>query len=286
MKCLITGSQGFVGSNLVPRLIADGHELYCQSLKDANPKSPGHEYLLSNICDIPNNYIEQSNVLIHLASAGVDQNQIVDLDEIYRINVNDSYQLILRALRKGVKRIIYISSCFEYGLSGLHNKSSLGVFDALLPQTQYAATKAALSTLLLPLCNHFAASINIIRTYNLYGPNEKADRLYPSIVRAIRLKEPLHITHGSQIKYFCHVSRLVDLIAAKLKEKPETYFLKMESLGGGERKSVYKFAKDLFEEAGLDPLVYIKRSLTSRPNEPQILIPDLESSLEVFGEPL
>jgi nucleoside-diphosphate-sugar epimerase len=286
MKCLVTGSQGFVGKNLIPQLLKDGHDLLCITSKLKQVcKHPAIKYHVSELSAIDSSLFQDVDALIHLAAAGVDQNTMVDLHEAFQINVVDSYKVILNALTAGVRRIIYISSCFEYGLSALNNKSGLGVYDALLPQNQYAATKAALTTLLIPLCNYFPCSITILRTYNLYGDYERPTRLYPSIVKAIQDRQPLHITHGSQVKYFCHVSNLVEYISNNLRLPLQTYSLTLESLGGGSTKSVYTFAKELFEDSNIDPILFIKRTKKSRANEPQVLIPNLDSRLHVNGEP-
>jgi len=288
MKCLITGSQGFVGKNLISRLSALGYELVCiTSTSPVNSELPkGARFIHLPLNNINNETLEGVDTLIHLASAGVDQNASVDLQSVFDCNVTHSYNLILKALQCGVKRIIYMSSCFEYGLTAIHNKSGLGIHDALLPQTQYAATKAALTTLLLPLCNYFSAEICIVRAYNLYGDHEGQHRLYPSVMKAIRAKKVVSITHGSQIKYFTPIASLVNFIVDRLTVPPVSYRATIENLKGGKAMSVYSFVKHLCEEAGLDPIVHIKRELPSRANEPQVLIPDENSWLEINGEPI
>lgn len=286
MKCLVTGSQGFVGKNLVPQLLLDGHDLLCLTPKlKWVCNHPAIKYHVSELSSIDSSLFQDVDVVIHLAAAGVDQNSTVDLHEAFQVNVVDSYNMIFNALVAGVRRIIYISSSFEYGLTALNSQSGLGVYDALLPQNQYAATKAALTTLLIPLCNYFPCSITILRTYNLYGDHERPSRLYPSVMKAINDRQPLHITHGSQVKYFCHVSNLVEYISNNLRLPLQTFSLTLESLGGGSRKSVYTFAKELFEKANIDPTLFIKRTLNSRVNEPQVLIPNLDSKLHINGEP-
>ena len=283
-RVLVTGSTGFVGRNLVPRLV-DEFEVFAHSKSQRHyPELLGASLISGNLSEISTELLENTESIIHLASNGVNQDVDYDIQDLYMSNVHEPYKMIINALNANVKRILYISSCFEFGYTAI-SKGRLSVEYALMPQTQYAATKAALTTLLYPLCNYYNADIYNIKAFNLYGPHEKYNRLYPSVKRAIKKRQVLDITHGSQVKYFSHVDTIVDRMIEILKTPHKGSYYCLENHSRGQEMSVYTFVRSLFEEAGLNPSEYIRRSKVSRPNEPQFLTPQLNSSISYFGEP-
>lgn len=286
MKIFVTGSTGFIGKNLIPRLLASDFSVVSLVRPGSSSEAVlGTHLLYSKLNEVTSNHFFDIDCLIHLASSSVNQDEQNDLMDVFTTNVVDSYSLFLAALNAGVKKIIYVSSCFEYGYSALNSPGKLSVRTALMPQTQYAATKAAFSTLLYPLCNYYNSDIYNLRAFNLYGPHERDNRLYPAIQQSIKSNSELHITHGSQIKYFSHVSSIVEKIIDLVDEPLRGSYFKLEHHGCGEEKSVYTFARSFFDKAGKN-VSLIKRTKPSRVNEPQVLTPDLSSCVSIYGEPL
>tara|TARA_B100000886_G_C20423240_1_gene492597 strand:+ start:2760 stop:3629 length:870 start_codon:yes stop_codon:yes gene_type:complete len=282
-KILVSGASGFIGSNLIPYLCSKNKEIVALTTSKNKKKIFSHDklyWIYSKELKVPSDILRTCDTLIHLASAGVNQNIEDDLVDIFKANVVNSYDLILSCLNSGFKRIIYIGSCFEYGHMASVKKNNLNVHDALMPQTQYSATKAALTALLYPLTNYFNAEIRIIRAFQIYGPNENPDRLYPTIMKAIKTKKAVEITSGTQLKYFIPVENLIFSISKILNNPPKPNYFVLENQGDGRLMTVIDFAKSLFKDSDLkfDDLVKCKKK--SRKGEPKVIAPDLNEKFQ------
>ena len=286
-KILVSGASGFIGSNLVPKLCFHNYQVVAITRSKDISKFFQHEnlkWISSEDMILSEDILKSCDTLIHLASAGVDQEENYNLVELFKVNVINSYKLILNCLNQGFKRIIYIGSCFEYGYMPNIKGKPLSVYDALMPKDQYSATKAALTSLLYPLTKYFKSEIRIIRAFNIYGPNEKENRLYPTLMQSIKDKREVSITKGSQKKYFTPVSFLVDSIIRILKKKPKESYFSLENLGGGKLLSVIEFTKTLFKQNHLNFKQFLKFDKKSREGEASILSPNLNERFEISNK--
>ncbi len=275
---LISGSSGFIGSNLLPKLCKEFSKVFAITTTKDSSKFFQHENLIwifSKEMIVPEDVLKSCDTLIHLASAGVNQDKKYDLFDLFNSNVNNSYKLIINCLDNGFKRIIYVGSCFEYGHMANIKNDKLSVYDALMPKDQYSATKAALTALLYPLTNIYETEIRIIRAFNIYGPNEKINRLYPTLMNAIKFKKVISITKGQQKKYFTPVETIVESILDIVKTQPKNNYFCLENQGGGKLMSVIEFAKSIFNDSNLDFNDLVKCTKKSRKGEPEIMAPNL-----------
>ena len=81
-RCLITGGTGFIGRNLIDRLVADGHECHVLSLESsdrlASLQTAHGKGVYIKVCDIANNYMHlrllvnriKPHWIFHLAAQG------------------------------------------------------------------------------------------------------------------------------------------------------------------------------------------------------------------------
>ena len=112
MRVIVTGGCGYIGSMLVPLLLADGHEIHV-----IDPQWFGNGYLPDN----PNLKmvwpLKGADAMIHLG--GLTNNDACEADPALDITANrtatDEY--LKQAQQFGVKRFIYASSVAAYGTS-------------------------------------------------------------------------------------------------------------------------------------------------------------------------
>ena len=141
MKILVTGGNGYKGSVLVPLLLSDGHQVISFDTQWFGNYLPSHENLtniqgdIRKIDSIPLDGVE---AIVHLANIANDP--AVDLNPTlsWEVNVLASQQLADKAVRQGVKHLLYASSGSVYGL-----KDELNVTEdlPLVPISVYNKTK-------------------------------------------------------------------------------------------------------------------------------------------------
>jgi nucleoside-diphosphate-sugar epimerase len=143
MKVLVTGSQGYIGTVLVPLLIAAGHDvtgldsdLYRRcTFGNGMPNIP---FIRKDIRDIEESDLVGFDAVLHLA--GLSNDPLGDLNPILtsQINYEASVGLAKFAKKAGVTRYIFSSSCSNYGAAG---EEMLNEESAFNPVTPYAVAK-------------------------------------------------------------------------------------------------------------------------------------------------
>jgi dihydroflavonol-4-reductase len=120
MKTLITGATGFVGSAVLRRLLAAGHEvraLVRAGSDRRNLEGLDVEIATGDLCDPASlrQAVAGCDTLFHVAADY--RLWIPDPDSIYRTNVEGTRMLIRAALEAGVSRVVYTSSVATLGLN-------------------------------------------------------------------------------------------------------------------------------------------------------------------------
>lgn len=144
MRVLVTGSSGYIGSVLVPTLLAGGHDVTGVDLGyyDEFTLGPGvmhNPTLRIDIRDVTAQQLEGFEAVIHLAALCNDPLGDLNPDWTYEINHAASVQLARLAKEAGVRRFLYSSSCSMYGAGGGDNP--LSEESPLRPLTHYATSK-------------------------------------------------------------------------------------------------------------------------------------------------
>jgi len=126
MRVLVTGHDGYIGTNLVPLLQEAGHEVVgldsflfgeCVFGRDVPPI----ETIRKDMRDVTLDDVRRLDAVIHLA--GISNDPLGDLNPqcTYDINHQASIRLAELAKQAGVKRFLFSSSCSTYGAGGMND---------------------------------------------------------------------------------------------------------------------------------------------------------------------
>jgi len=230
MRYLVTGGAGFIGSNIVDRLIADGHDVIVidNESSDAheqfywNPAAHNHKH---DICDFERirHMFTDVDVVYHLAAESRIQPAIHNPIYATTVNTVGTCNILQASREAGVKRVIYSSTSAAYGLSNTPPLKEDMPRDCLNP---YSISKCAGED----LCKMYTALYGLetvaFRYFNVYGERQPLKGQYaPVIGLFLRQKaegQPMTIIGtGKQRRDFTHVSDVVaaNILAADLENK-------------------------------------------------------------------
>ena len=263
MKAVVTGGAGFIGSTLVDRLLADGHDVVVlDDLSTGRLANISHlngradaEFVLGSIlnADLVDNVVSRVDTIFHLAAA-VGVNLIVEKPlESLMTNIRGTETVVEKAHKHG-KRILVMSTSEIYGKNTSDSLSEgddriLG--SPLKSRWSYSEAKAIDEILAYTYWREKGLETVIIRLFNTVGPRQTGSygMVVPRFVGQALSNEPLTVFgDGTQTRCFCHVSDVVKGLVA-LSEHPEA-FGRVFNLGGGEEVSIKELAERVIELAG------------------------------------
>ena len=185
-RALVTGGTGFVGANLVRRLLREGCEVHLLSragsqdwrVHDVAGQVRRHEVDVQNREGVRSAVREvRPDWVFHLAAYGAYPYQ-TDLDRIVSTNVTGSTALLDACAEFGVEAFIQTGSSSEYGFKDHPARED----ELLEPNSAYAVSKAAATHYCQFLARNLKMNAITLRLYSIYGPYEEPTRLVPSLI--------------------------------------------------------------------------------------------------------
>ena len=180
MRIFLTGGSGFIGKKFINVAIAQGHKVFAVSRK--KKKNKKNLVWLRGEINFKWNELKKSDTLVHLASYGVaDQNS--SLKKCLEINLNSSIELLMNANNLGCKNWILVGSSSEFGET-LKLQKKVGINCKKRPINNYAISKYLFYKAALKLAKELKVNCRYARLFQVYGPNERKNRLIPSLFSA------------------------------------------------------------------------------------------------------
>ncbi|MBY0382793.1 MAG: NAD-dependent epimerase/dehydratase family protein [Xanthobacteraceae bacterium] len=188
MRILVTGATGFIGRNLVPTLIAAGHEVV----------AAGRNW---------SGLVHGCEGVVHLAAIAHIGSSISS-EDYDRVNHRAVADLALEAQRAGVDRFVFISSIRAQ--TGSHAYFPITEIDPPQPTDDYGKAKLAAERAIEATSLRFT----ILRPVTVYGPGVKGN--FASLVRLARLPAPLPFGALNRRRSLLDCAALVDAVVFSL----------------------------------------------------------------------
>lgn len=283
-KYLVTGGAGFIGSNLVNKLIKDNNEvvvvdnLYSGKKENVNPKaylierdiakSPPHSLAVQILLLAGKDF----DAIFHLAAIPRVQHSIAEPELTHKNNVDGTHNMLLIAKELGVKRFIFSSSSSIYGdLEEMPLREDMNP----RPVSPYALHKFIGEQ----YCNMYYKLYGIqtisLRYFNVFGPRQDPNGEYACLIpKFMKLiyeeKTPVIFGDGEQTRDFTSVENVVyaNILAATTNN--EKCFGNTYNVGNGKNRSVnevYEIIKEIvgkdIKAVHADPVIESRHTLAS-----------------------
>ncbi len=219
MRALVTGGAGFIGSNLVERLLAEGHSVTVyDDLRGGSREflreselNPRFRFVQADLLDL-DQLVEATaghEVVFHLAANSniIQSRSQSDLD--LRLGTLASYNVLEAMRRVGVSQIIFSSSSVVYGEpTVVPTPEDHG---PLFPISLYGASKLACEGLISAFCHNYGFQAWIFRFANICGRHGTHGAIVDFIRKLQSNPRRLDVLgDGNQAKPYLHVRECVD----------------------------------------------------------------------------
>lgn len=247
-KVLVTGASGFVGANIVRRLMKDGYDVHIISRTTSNFWRLSD--ILSEIKDYKVDLKDKKKLeiivkkinpdyIIHLAIYGGRPNQ-ADETDILESNLLGTINLVNACKNVNYSAFINTGSSSEYGFKS----KEIFETDYCNPTSMYGVTKSAATM----YCNYRALienkNIGTIRLFSPFGEYEERGRLIPDLIINSLVKKKVKLADPEAVRDFIYIEDVCD-IYMKILEEPDHIKGEIFNVGYGQQHSVKFMAEQV-----------------------------------------
>jgi dTDP-glucose 4,6-dehydratase len=232
LKLLVTGGAGFIGSNFIRHVLRAHPDwevvnldklTYAGNLANLEDvaDNPRYKFVKGDIADresIDRLFAEECfDAVVNFAAESHVDRSILDASPFIETNVKGTQVLLEAARKHKVKRFVQISTDEVYGSLG--KEGAFTEQSPLLPNSPYAASKAAADLLCRAYYKAYGIPVIITRSSNNYGPYQFPEKLIPLMIRNALHDKPLPVYGtGENVRDWLYVKdncRALDLILQK-----------------------------------------------------------------------
>jgi UDP-glucose 4-epimerase len=282
MRTLVTGGAGFIGSNLVDRLIADGHSVtVIDNLSTGRLSNlahlEGHKQLSvcqADIADLAkiSPLFKGIDWVFHMAALADIVPSIQEPVKYYHSNVTGTVSVLEAARAAGVKRFLYTASSSCYGLADIVPTPETAPIKPMYP---YALTKYLGESCVMHWSQVYGIPAVSLRLFNVYGPRARTSGTYGAVF-GVFLAQKLHgkpftvVGDGTQTRDFTFVTDVAD---AFVRAAESSVVGEIFNVGSSNTYSI----NELVQRLG-GPITYVPK----RPGEPDCTFADISKINQVL----
>ena len=254
MRILVTGGAGFIGSHLVDRLVADGHQVavvddlstgmrshVCPTatLHEADIRGPGLTAAFDQA---------KPEAVFHLAAQTSVIRSIRDPRSDAEVNILGTLEVVKQCMMRGVRQLVFSST----GGALYGDPARLPAAEALPPRpvSPYGASKLAAEAYVAAMCPPAGIRYTALRYGNVYGPrqNPSGEAGVIAIFASAMLRggQPVIYGDGRQERDYVYVGDVVDANVRALESGGDM----VVNIGTGEGTSVEQVFRAVAAETG------------------------------------
>jgi len=217
-KVLITGGTGFIGQHVVNELLKRGYEVHSLVFPPFSPDKKGLIQYEMNLLDsnAVEEFLSKHNFenLIHLAWYVGAKCHVADLNMDWTIA---TLNLLKNFQKYGGKRFLGAGTISEYEYKYGYLLEDV---TPTSPKTLYGECKNSVYKIAQTFCKQHDIDFKWPRIFNLYGPNEKPQRLMPSVINSCLKGEDVKVSDCLKYQDYLHVedtaTGIVDVFESNL----------------------------------------------------------------------
>ena len=286
-RILVTGGAGFLGSHLIDRLLAQGHEVLCVDNLFTGTKRnidhlhahPHFEFMRHDVC-FPL-YVEVDEIY-NLACPASPIHYQHDPVQTIKTSVHGAINML--GLAKRLKcRILQASTSEVYGDPAEHPQTEAywGNVNPIGPRSCYDEGKRCAETLFFDYHRQHGVQIKVARIFNTYGP-----RMHPNdgrvvsnfIMQALTGEDITLYGDGLQTRSFCYVDDLIEGFLRLMESGPEV--TGPVNLGNPVEFTMRELAERILAQTGSNSRLQFR---PLPPDDPKQRQPDIRRAREVLG---
>ena len=211
MKILITGSESFVGKELIAKCKEAKIEVI--GIDSIKPENPNYEFYQKDIRSDQIDDLIPSGIdaLVHLAALSRDQDCAGKAYDCFDINVMGTLNLINSALKKNVKQFIFASSEWVYNDFKMdEEQDETSLIDINKHASEYALSKLVSEANLRQQYERGFNSVTILRFGIIYGSRKNNWSAVESIFNTVKNSDEVTVGSLKNGRRFIHVSDISD----------------------------------------------------------------------------
>ena len=273
-KILIVGGTGFLGHHLVKKcqtkFIVTSISL---NIPKREKKIKGVRYLIADISKkehlikkIKTNF----DIVINLGGYINHKNKNLAV----KTHLNGCKNLVNFFSNKNIKLFIQIGSSTEYGKQKSPNLENM----KCNPKTIYAQSKLNASKYLINFSKKYNFPCVILRFYQVYGPEQKQDRLIPMVINSCLDDLRFNCSSGIQEKDFLYITDAINAISKCFNNNK--IIGKIINIGSGQKISIKKLIYKIIKETGFGKPMF--GVLKMRSDEPKNSYPNIKRAKKIL----
>lgn len=266
MRYLVTGGAGFIGSNLVERLVHDGAKVTV--LDDLSTGRREHlravrhhiRFIRGSVTklEVCRRAMQGVDYVLHHAAVTSVPWSTGNPLAAHQVNVTGTLNILLAAREAKVRRVVYAGSTAAYG-----NAAETPTHEALPPSplSAYAASKLAGEAYCQAFWRSYGLETVVLRYFNIFGPRQNLDSQYGAVVplfiaSALRGDKPVIFGDGTQTRDFTFVMNVVEANMLACHAPAEQVLGEIFNIGYGSATSICELWQRIAEIAGvaIEPL--------------------------------